>query len=213
MNVYFDTEFTGLHQHTTLLSIGCIAETGAGFYAEFEDYDKSQVTPWLQNNVMPNLIMTGNQDLRKVISSGLNGLVNPVTVCRGGSEEIKEKLEAWLMDVTTSDRSGGRLPGPVQMVSDCCHYDMVLFLELFGGAQTVPNFISPVCIDINQMIAERLKCSDRAAFNYRREEYVKLVSQDTIKIPEDLGALKHNALWDAWVIKTIYDGIAHKRFS
>ena len=32
--IFFDTEFTGLHQKTTLISIGLIAETGETFYAE-----------------------------------------------------------------------------------------------------------------------------------------------------------------------------------
>ncbi len=33
MNIFFDTEFTGLHRNTTLISIGLITETGEGFYA------------------------------------------------------------------------------------------------------------------------------------------------------------------------------------
>jgi len=33
--IFFDTEFTGLHKDTTLISIGLIAEDGRTFYAEF----------------------------------------------------------------------------------------------------------------------------------------------------------------------------------
>jgi hypothetical protein len=33
--IFFDTEFTGLHQGTTLISIGLISECGKTFYAEF----------------------------------------------------------------------------------------------------------------------------------------------------------------------------------
>ena len=55
MKIFFDTEFTGLHQHTTLISIGLIAEDGRKFYAEFNDYDKSQVDEWMQENVINNL--------------------------------------------------------------------------------------------------------------------------------------------------------------
>lgn len=43
MKVFFDTEFTGLHQKTTLISIACITEDGKEFYAEFTDYDEAQV--------------------------------------------------------------------------------------------------------------------------------------------------------------------------
>lgn len=55
MRLYFDTEFTGLHQGTTLISLGIISEDGRTFYAEFTDYDKAQVTPWIQENVIQNL--------------------------------------------------------------------------------------------------------------------------------------------------------------
>jgi hypothetical protein len=30
--IFFDTEFTGLHQNTTLISIGLISECGKNFY-------------------------------------------------------------------------------------------------------------------------------------------------------------------------------------
>jgi len=43
MKIFFDTEFTGLHQNTTLISIGLVTEQEHSFYAEFDDYDKSQV--------------------------------------------------------------------------------------------------------------------------------------------------------------------------
>jgi hypothetical protein len=54
MKVFFDTEFTGLHQGTTLMSIGLVDENGRTFYAELEDYDKSQVDEWIEKNVVAN---------------------------------------------------------------------------------------------------------------------------------------------------------------
>ena len=53
--IFFDTEFTGLHQNTTLISIGLVAETGQTFYAELTDYDKNQIDDWLKTNVIDNL--------------------------------------------------------------------------------------------------------------------------------------------------------------
>lgn len=50
-----DTEFTGLHKNTTLISIGLIAENGREFYAELNDYDDGQVNEWIFNNVIKNL--------------------------------------------------------------------------------------------------------------------------------------------------------------
>ena len=53
--VFFDCEFTGLHKNTTLVSIGLISEHGQTFYAELNDYDKSQLDDWLKSNVIKNL--------------------------------------------------------------------------------------------------------------------------------------------------------------
>ena len=43
MKIFFDTEFTGLHKNTTLVSIGFISEDGRTFYAECNDFDWDQV--------------------------------------------------------------------------------------------------------------------------------------------------------------------------
>ena len=55
--IFFDTEFTGLHQNTTLISIGLVSECGKTFYAEFTDYDQKQVDEWIKNNVIANLTL------------------------------------------------------------------------------------------------------------------------------------------------------------
>ena len=54
MKVFFDTEFTGLHKYTTLMSIGLIDEDGRTFYAELSDYDPTQLDNWLNDNVVAN---------------------------------------------------------------------------------------------------------------------------------------------------------------
>ena len=53
--LYFDTEFTGLHKDTSLISIGIIDEYGNKFYGEITDYNKTQVDKWIQENVIYNL--------------------------------------------------------------------------------------------------------------------------------------------------------------
>lgn len=56
MNIYFDMEFTGLHQNTTPISIGLISECGKySFYAEFTDFNQSQCDDWINKNVIDNL--------------------------------------------------------------------------------------------------------------------------------------------------------------
>ena len=41
MKAFFDTEFTGLHKDTTLISIGIVMADGREFYRELNDYNKS----------------------------------------------------------------------------------------------------------------------------------------------------------------------------
>ncbi|MCK6693520.1 MAG: hypothetical protein L6Q97_15670, partial [Thermoanaerobaculia bacterium] len=53
--IFLDTEFTGLHREAELISVGLAAENGDVFYAELNDYDPDQVSPWVQENVMPLL--------------------------------------------------------------------------------------------------------------------------------------------------------------
>ena len=56
MKIFFDTEFTGLHRNTTLISIGLVSENRRTFYAEFNDYNDRQLNDWLKQNVLPHLL-------------------------------------------------------------------------------------------------------------------------------------------------------------
>ena len=83
MKIFFDTEFTGLHQGTTLISIGMVAEDGRELYCELNDYDKSQIDDWLKDNVIANLHNTNpinTEQLRKAIE----GFIEPY-----------DKVEMW----------------------------------------------------------------------------------------------------------------------
>ena len=57
MKTFLDMKFTGLHQNTTLISIGMISEFGDTFNMELNVYDKSQVDEWIQENVIENLYL------------------------------------------------------------------------------------------------------------------------------------------------------------
>jgi len=121
MKVFFDTEFTGLHQNTTLISIGLIAEDGRTFYAEFTDYDKSQVDDWIQNNVIANLIVHPDREFYQRVT-------DRDAIYKGPSNFIRSVLEDWLEQFEQ-----------VEMWSDCLSYDWVLFNQLFGHAFNIPK--------------------------------------------------------------------------
>lgn len=192
MKIFFDTEFTGLHKNTTLISIGLIDENGRTFYAEFSDYDESQCDNWIKDNVIYNLKFIKSAQLEYFVNIHENSWE-----VYGDKEYIKEVLKDWLS-----------IYDDIQLISDCCHYDMVLFIDIFGGAFDIPSNVNPACHDINQDIAKHNNISEREAFDLSREGIIKstneLISKywpdDVINIEGD----KHNSLYDAKVIKEIY---------
>ena len=161
MKVFFDTEFTGLHQNTTLISIGLVDENGREFYAELIDYDQTQVDDWLQDNVIANL-------------NGKN---------RSTTEQLRYDLAEWL---SAYDK--------VEMWSDCLSYDWVLFNNIWGHAFDIPKNVYYIPFDICTMM--KLKGVDP---DIDREEYAFNAVPAT--------ARKHNALWDAQVIRACYENL------
>ena len=88
----------------------------------------------------------------------------------------------------------------VQLISDVCHYDMMLFIDMFGTAFDLPKNINAACHDINQDIAQFFNISEKDAFDYSRE---KILTDKSITINGN----KHNSLYDAKVIGAIYNMI------
>ena len=191
MKIYFDTEFTGLKKDTTLVSIGLITEDDESFYAELTDFDKSYKDEWFVNNVLNNLLLDKEKNAKKktpevfVYKTKEEYFIADKTV-RGTKNEVSYELYRWLKDFVS-----------IQLVSDGCHYDMVLFIDLFGGAFDMLPSITPACHDINQDIAEFCKITEREAFEKNRE---KLLLENGIQLPK---GKKHNSLYDAKIIKMI----------
>ncbi len=182
MKIFFDTEFTGLHKNTTLISIGLIDENERCYYAEFYDYDESQCDDWIKENVIAHLWKT-----KLGLKPDYGDVKGEQTTAWGNKEYIKTSLSNWLSAYDS-----------VELVSDVCHYDMVLFIDIFGGAFDLPKNVNAACHDINQDIAEYYCISETEAFDMSREQIVEDKS-------DPIDGDKHNALYDAKVIKRIYD--------
>ena len=75
MKIFFDTEFTGLHKGTTLISIGLIDEKGRTFYAEFSDYDDAQINSWIKENVISNLKWSKSGPIENFTNNDIYGNV------------------------------------------------------------------------------------------------------------------------------------------
>lgn len=65
MKIFLDSEFTGLVQNTSLISLGLIDENNNSFYAEFTDYNKNLIDKWLCKNVISNLCLSEDTPIQK----------------------------------------------------------------------------------------------------------------------------------------------------
>ena len=205
MLLFFDMEFTGLRQNTTPISLGIVSEDGKRFYAEFTDYDESQCNDWIKENVIKklkaeNIKFDSSHTLCDASSFGNRRWLkynDSMEVAYGEIFYIIPFLQIWLKQFDT-----------IQFVSDVCHYDFVLLIDLLtnsGTALDLPGNISAVCHDLNMDIARHFHVSDREAFDMSREQIM-----NDLCGPEDVATGdKHNSLYDAEVIRAIYEEIGY----
>ena len=178
MRVYFDTEFEGLYRNAKLISLGLVSEDDKELYIEFNDIDVNNQSDWIKQNVLINTIYYGGKDV-SIITEEENYFV-------GNREQICGVLRNWFKQFPE-----------VQLVSDVCHFDMVLFIDIFRTAFDLPSNINSSCHNINQDIAKYYYITDQSAFDFNREE---ILEQNNIYIEGE----KHNSLYDAKVIREIH---------
>lgn len=178
MKLFFDTEFTGLHQNTSLISIGIVDENGVSFYAELTDYKKDQINDWMSENVINNLTLDAQEET--VVVSG-DGSVT----YKGSSAGLDFVLKDWLSSYSH-----------VEVWSDCLSYDWVLFCEIFGHAFNIPRNVYYIPFDLCTLL--KVKGVDP---DVNREAFAGM---------EGNGTHKHNALWDAKVIKECHKKLTYE---
>ena len=192
MLLFFDMEFTGLRQNTTPISLGIVSEDGKKFYAEFTDYDESQCNDWIKENVIKNLKLAG-------MGVGVSDTDEnpPLRIVMGDKRYIRQEANEWL-----------RQFNKIQFVSDVCHYDFVLLIDLLtngGTALDLPENISAVCHDLNMDIARHFHVSDLEAFDMSREQ----IMNDLCGLENIVTGDKHDSLYDADVMRAIYEEIGY----
>jgi 3' exoribonuclease, RNase T-like len=102
---FIDAEYTGEHAYTTLVSLGVVTLEGKELYLPLNDYDETQVTDWLRDNV---LALIPHQD-------------------RITSAEAYRRLSAFLETYSSGER--------VHLVSAGLGSDLLLTYELFRHAR------------------------------------------------------------------------------
>lgn len=232
MLLFMDEEFTGLRKDTTLISLWIVSEDGRKFYAECCDYDRNQCDDWVLENVISNLYLSEpmyeqeDQEFIRENSTGSRKAWIPYErpkssfITTNKKEYLNEKV--YLVFNAVEDENGNRNVfgdkewialhlkdwlsqfDSVQFVSDVCHYDFVLLIDLLTNGETaldLPNNVSAVCHDLNTDIARHYGISEREAFNKSREKIVIELCSHEVE------GRKHNALYDAEVIKAIFKEI------
>ncbi len=177
MKVFFDTEFTGLHQNTTLISIGAVKEDDSSFYAEFGDFETLQVDRWVQEHIINNLKFHPGDK-----GKGWRNYSEQLAIKKAEAYGNRDFVRDCFVDWVGSDT--------IEFWSDCLSYDWVLLCQLFGGALNVPKNWYYIPFDICTLF--KFKGVDP---DINREGFSGMADY----------CEKHNALWDAQVIKKCYE--------
>jgi oligoribonuclease (3'-5' exoribonuclease) len=127
MNIYLDTEFTGLHSKAELISIGLYADDGSSFYAEFEGYKAP--TDWVLVNVIPHLTKKNYMTL---------ATADEYIRFESDRQEIVNNLFIWLSQWNKC-----------QIIGDTISQDWILFLDLFN--HKLPHNVHYQPIDITTL--------------------------------------------------------------
>lgn len=174
--LFLDTEFTGLHQATTLISLGIVSASGAAFYAEFVDYDAGQLDAWLRDNVIARTHWLRDGGC----AAPFDRCVDARREVLGDRTAVAEALRDWLGQFET-----------IEFWGDCLAYDWVLFAELFGGSQHLPAGVSYMPGDLVTLL--------------RLNGYDPDVSRLALAGIEPADGVVHNALFDAKVLRLCFD--------
>lgn len=184
-NVFYDSEFTGLTKGTSLISIALVTETEGSFYAEFSDFDRTQVDSFVDVSVLAKTRWltewrdTTTESITPVAESG-EGLFS----CVGSNEFVVDELRKWLTPL-----------GNLQIWADHVSYDWVLFCELFGGALSLPKSIYYIPMDL---------CTWMACAGYDPDCDRVGFGRQYLADNGSTSGLLHNALYDAQVSMACY---------
>jgi len=204
-------------QFNEIMNVEDIFESKS-FYAEFTDFDINRCNDWVKENVVKKLHLKyfGKND------SLIENFVFKEDACR-----IREMLFEWLkqfkdyqiqfvgdccsydwvflMELIGEWEETVSCSGSLLEHKNCEHKDFCQTgkRRFCLGSPKLPDNISPVPIDINQMIAG-IDMTQKEAFNMNREEMAAVCFENFKKASlEHID--KHNALWNAKTIKEIYN--------
>lgn len=198
--------------------------SGHSFYAEFTDFDISRCDDWVRNNVVSKLqnidtttailngeIILGSKDSHKLIMESItchlhDKFTNIWFALKWWLSQFSDYKIQFVVDCGTWDwywllqllAEWDLIENKEGFKGSCptCHKNGVLYYK--QGLPKLADNISPVPMDLNDLIAFKKGISVSEAFDLNREQ----LAFGRTELSENE---KHNALWDAKVIKTIYE--------
>ena len=181
LKIYFDMEMSELTPYASIISLGFVSERGDKLYLESTNFDPEDCSDWVQENVITNL------SLKPSFQCYADYTENVIKHC-ADENTLRNDILSWIqMLLVTYGKSA------CQFYCDCYAYDWVLLVELLTNgksALSMPTFINYIPIDLSTALHINNIDPD-----INREEFAGI--KDNSK--------KHNALFDAEVIKACYE--------
>lgn len=222
INLFFDTEFTGLRNGTKLISIGCMIGATT-FYAETSDWveDKENIDEgtlkFLEKEVIPGLVYYDGY-IRMANTFTKDDYYNSIVMI-GSEKDIGRELVKWILGIAMTTKENMEEDKIIiTPVSDVMYYDMVLFNDLVKQGLSYADLkesseknhiiISPYGIDICDIIREYEKVDSYTAFDMNREDLLDELDPDNNRLV--YLTKKHNSLYDARIIREIYKAYQSK---
>jgi hypothetical protein len=208
MKYFLDTEFIeGFHRpflgkrrhYIDLISIGVVREDGAEYYAISTEFNPKDANDWVKKNVIAQL-----PDKYVDIMDSPNRRMQ--AMAWKPNKVILQEL-CYFFGYTPVDTGFGidwlSVDKDVQVYGYYADYDWVLFCSLFGRMMDLPDGFPMHCIDLKQILDEKVSKLDNSDFFtefHKKEplsfkEKLDLVKTKNIKYPKQEN--EHNALADA----------------
>jgi hypothetical protein len=134
--LFLDTEFTGLEQGASLVSLALVDEQGRWLYLENEDLDLRGLGDWHQEHVVPFLWKGERQEMEY---AGRDGFYERLPF-----QQFKRVINEWLEPYEQAE-----------VWADAHAYDWVFFCELFGGAMGIPASLFYLPFDLVTLLKVR----------------------------------------------------------
>jgi len=188
MKYFFDTEFIegfrkplfGKRSHfIDLISIGIIAEDGRTYYAISNEFNAKDADKWVIENVINKLEQkaTSFYDSPRLRQNGL--------LYKSNAQIAKDIID--FVEISWPNEPQKMSPEFYAYYAD---YDWVVFCSLFGRMIDLPKGFPMYCIDLKQMLDEKVKSLPVHSFEKDLE-----MAKASKRYPKEQN--EHNALADA----------------